>query len=267
MFRNHFIVLSFFLFALTPSVSAQNRLVWDGEYAGAGQNLNNLYPAGNWDCAPMPALRRYYDAFEFVAMSESTRPVEAMVSVVLAYFSSQNAPILAIELIDFQGFTEGKTNNLIWRFADTKDLNNVEVQKSIDGKIFTPLSIKGKNEVQTTDETPFKLTYYRLKINELDGSSHFSKVIVLKLGEAKKLKIVSASPNPTDAFLDIQFEHPTREATTLEVFNTLGQLLFSEKIPVSTTEKQLNTAALPSGSYVLKVKTAQIFDSLYFIKK
>ena len=236
-------------------------------YAGAGQNLNNLYPAGNWDCAPMPALRRYYDAFEFVAMSESTRPVEAMVSVVLAYFSSQNAPILAIELIDFQGVTENKINNLTWRFADTKDLKDVEVQKSIDGKIFTPLSINGKNAVQATDETPFDLTYYRLKINELDGNSHFSKVIALKLSAAKKLKIVSISPNPTDAFLDIKLGNPTTEATTLEVFNTLGQLVFSEKIPISTTEKQVNTAALPSGSYVLKVKTAQIFDSLFFIKK
>ena len=44
-------------------------------------------------------------------------------------------------------------------------------------------------------------------------------------------------------------------------------LVFSEKIPISTTEKQVNTAELPSGSYVLKVKTAQIFDSLFFIKK
>ena len=242
-------------------------------YAGSGQSLNNLYPAGHWDCAPMPALRRYYDAFEFVAMSEGTRSAEALSAVVLAYFSSQNAPILGVELLDFHGFTEGKNNRLTFHFADTKDLDNIEIQKSMDGKTFTPLSnlikneeLKIKNGAEIIDTNPFDLTYYRLKINEINGSSHFSKTIALHLGEAKTFKILSFSPNPTNTFLDIQFENPIKEATRFEVFNALGQLVFSEKTNTSIGSKRLNTEGLPVGVYALKISSGQTSETHKFLK-
>jgi hypothetical protein len=66
-------------------------------YAGATQNPYNLYPAGNHSCSPYPTLRRYYDVFENVAMSEFG--VEAMVraAISFAYFSSIDATKIAVK--------------------------------------------------------------------------------------------------------------------------------------------------------------------------
>jgi hypothetical protein len=183
----------------------------------------------------------------------------------LLNYASPDA-VIPIELIGFQGFNEGKSNRLTWHFADTKNLKDIEIQKSADGKNFAPLSIKGKNMVDDTDNTPFETTYYRLKINETDGNFSFSKTIAVHLGEAKTFKILSVSPNPTDNFLDIQFENPTNETVTITVFNTFGQLIFSETLTALTASKLLNTEGWSSGTYLLKIKVGQAVETIHFIK-
>ena len=201
----------------------------------------------------------------------TTRPLDGHFDIGAYEFDPTALPI---ELLDFQGFSEGKNNRLSWHFADTKDLESLEIQKSADGKIFIPLSIlikneelKNKNDKKILDEYPFTITYYRLKMNDINGSSQFSKTIVLISNEAKKIKIISISPNPTNAFLDIQFENPRQEAVNFEVFNTLGQLVFSEKMNASTTSMRLNTEGLPTGIYTFKISTSQTSVTHHFLKK
>jgi hypothetical protein len=196
-------------------------------YAGVSQSKSNLYPFGNWECAPYPMLRRYYDVFENIAMSEPVRSEEATTAAVLAYFSSQNANIvISLELLDFQGIAEKTGNRLTWAFVDTKDFLNLEVQKSKDGADFTPLSIFTKNEVSTTDATPFATTYYRLKTTERDGTTSFSKTIAVNRlnteGGKKKIKIY---PNPATDVLTIE----NTEGKDIEIVNVLGQVVLSEK--------------------------------------
>jgi hypothetical protein len=70
-------------------------------YAGATQRPYNLYPAGNHSCSPYPTLRRYYDVFENVAMSEFgiESMVRAMVS--FAYFSSVEVNQISVKETTF----------------------------------------------------------------------------------------------------------------------------------------------------------------------
>ena len=201
----------------------------------------------------------------------TTRPLDGHFDIGAYEFDPTALPI---ELLDFQGFSEGKNNRLSWHFADTKDLESLEIQKSADGKIFTPLSILIKNEElkykdskKILDEYPFTITYYRLKMNDINGSSQFSKIIVLTSNEAKNIKIISISPNPTNAFLDIQFENPRQEVVSFEVFNTLGQLVFEEKKNASLTSMRLNTEGLSAGIYNLKISIGLSFITHQFVKK
>jgi hypothetical protein len=120
--------------------------------------------------------------------------------------------------------------------------------------------------VDDTDNTPFETTYYRLKINETGGNSQFSKTIAVHLGEAKTFKILSVSPNPTDNFLDIQFENPTTDMVTFTIFNTFGQLVFSEKVTALTTSTLLNTEGWSAGIYFLKIKAGQSVQTIRFLK-
>lgn len=224
-------------------------------YYGVSQSPNNLYPLGNWECAPYPMLRRYYDVFENVAMSEPTRAEEATTAAVLAYFSSQNAVVIALELLDFQGIAETSGNRLSWTFANTKDLSSLELQKSKDGVNFTPLpdfigisslnSILTKKEASFIDKAPFNLTYYRLKMKDLEGKTSFSKVITLTLNHKQPLKIY---PSVSSHFLNIE---PTFDAD-FHIFNLLGQ-----DVLTGHSTQQIDVSQLPQGTYIFKISNQQ----------
>lgn len=182
--------------------------------------------------------------------------------------------VIPIELIDFQGFNNGKTNRLSWHFAEIKDLENIEIQKSADGIHFTTLYVLKSDELKIEnngekilDEYPFSITYYRLKIKSVDGLEVFSKTIALKLNEVKTVKIISVSPNPTPRFLTVQFENPMHKALTFNLFNVLGQLVLSEKTDALQTEKRLDTEGVAKGVYILKINDGQTTTSLKFTKR
>jgi hypothetical protein len=76
-----------------------------------------------------------------------------------------------------------------------------------------------------TDEQPnADVVYYRLKMIELDGKTHYSKIIALKRGDtegvAPKLKIY---PNPANDVLNIE----NADGKTVEIVNVLGQVILS----------------------------------------
>jgi hypothetical protein len=182
-------------------------------------------------------------------------------------FTFARSALLPIELLDFKGFAEKQGNRLTWTLADTKDLAGVEAEQSKDGLNFTPLpkeqesaiSIKapsttsGGLETSKTfiafDNTPFNLTYYRLKMTETDGKTSFSKTIAIHRenteGSKSKLKV---HPNPVSHILTIE----TTEQGDFQIINLLGQTLIKGK-----TTQQMDVSALPKGTYFLKIGTNQ----------
>lgn len=153
---------------------------------------------------------------------------------------------IALELIDFQGFAQKDGNHLAWRFADTKDLDKVEAQKSKDGVLFTPLSIKRINESSTLDNTPFDVTYYRLCMTEIYGKVTFSKIIAVnRLGtEGSKIKVY---PNPVNDILTIE----NAEGKDVTMVNALGQVVKTSKNHENI--QRFNVSVLPNGIYFIIV--------------
>ena len=98
------------------------------------------------------------------------------------------------------------------------------------------------------DNAPFDLTYYQLKIKDLDGKINLSKVISIKRNgfENNKIKVF---PNPTQGILtlitDFNFEYKT-----INIVNTLGQVVYSEN---NINQSSININHLPNGVYFLKM--------------
>jgi beta-glucanase (GH16 family) len=161
---------------------------------------------------------------------------------------------LPISLLHFNGFTEKKGNRLTWAFADIKEVDGLEIQKSEDGLLFTSLIFPNKNDRFYTDENPFDLTYYRLKMLDLEGKFTYSKVISLKRGniEATGQKDFTLFPNPTTQDFTIQFKEET--ANTLECRDIFGRLIFSKKLDTSVNYFQFSAKnlGLSAGTYFLK---------------
>ncbi len=164
--------------------------------------------------------------------------------------------IIALELIDFQGFAQKEGNHLTWAFADTKDLDRVEVQKSNDGVHFTPLSILTNKETTTPDNEPLDVTYYRLLMTEINGKEALSKIIAVKRfgTEGSKIKVY---PNPVKDILMIE----NAEGKDITIVNALGQVV--KTIKRLDSIERLNVMTLPNGIYFIKVAE----EVVRFVKK
>ncbi len=159
--------------------------------------------------------------------------------------------VLPIELLNFGGTAEKTGNRLTWQLADAKDLTGLTLEKSENGVNFIPLSKKGQitalstfDMSPTVDESPFELTYYRLKMIELDGKKRFSKIISVKRAEI--LRGIKMYPNPVNNVLNIE----NVEGQTIEIFNVLGQVVV--KLMVNYASFSVNVSQLRSGLYFLK---------------
>ena len=161
-------------------------------------------------------------------------------------FTFARTSVLPIELLDFQGFVSKENNRLTWQFADAKDVKDIVLEKSSDGILFNAfVSIDKNGAKETLDNTPFALTYYRLKMIELDGKVSFSKIISLKRGDI--LRGPKIYPNPVHSVLTIE----NIEGQSVEIVNTLGQVL--QTLPKSVDYSvKLDISALPNGVYFVK---------------
>lgn len=164
--------------------------------------------------------------------------------------------VIALELIDFQGVALKEGNHLAWNFADTKDLDKIEVQKSKDGVHFTPLSIPNPKGETALDSDPFDVTYYRLFMTEINGKEAFSKIIAVKRfgTEGSKIKVY---PNPVNAVLMIE----NAEGKDMTVVNALGQVV--KTIKKHENLNQFNVSTLPNGIYFIKAGD----EVVRFVKK
>jgi xyloglucan-specific exo-beta-1,4-glucanase len=164
------------------------------------------------------------------------------------FMATVSAPVLAVELLDFQGKAQHEGNLLSWQVADNQLFENFEIQKSKDGIAFDPLSILERKTRFFTDNNPFELTYYRLKINELNGTSTFSKTISIQNNAAVLSTKMRLYPNPVSDFLTVENDFLINEK--IEIINVFGQVI--KTFYGSKTVTQLDVSELTKGLYFLK---------------
>ena len=177
--------------------------------------------------------------------------------------------ILPIELMTFFGkITEGGAL-LNWQTIAEINVNNFELQKSLDGKVFitiarrdaiyrvstTPVSTNSTPSVYSVLDDKFtESSYYRLKINDLDGAINYSKIIYLEKNTGKDV-IYYVS---TDGSILIETNDKIELIT---ITNNIGQFI------KSTKEKRFLMDELNAGIYIISVKTDKGFLSKKIFKE
>ena len=77
-----------------------------------------------------------------------------------------------------------------------------------------------------------------------------------------EMNALKVYPNPTVDILNISYSEPI---STVEVFNILGQQVLS--VENNTTEVQIDMSRYASGTYLIKVSSADVFKTVKVIKK
>jgi hypothetical protein len=175
-------------------------------------------------------------------------------------FTIINQFAVAIELLDFKAALNDQKVDLLWRIADTKDVNHYIIERSTDGKSFDFLKKHDKTDLFSQDETPqYGVNYYRLKIVENDGEVTYSPIKSIDFRKSQMLDI-KVYPNPTTDILNIQFNSETTQAVDFELFNVVGQLVHSYQLAGKMGSHQLflRTGAFPKGLYSLRIKQGSL---------
>jgi hypothetical protein len=172
----------------------------------------------------------------------------------------QVTSVLPIELVDFHGYTEGGKNFMYWATQTSKNLKNIEIERSGNGLIFEKIGAVNPSENHFIDERALSSNlYYRLKVNEIDGRFSYSKTISLSNESSKKVKIGL----DTEGVLFV--ENKAHETANIFVFNSIGQLVFS-KNNLFEVEK-INLSDLPMGLYIIEIQTAKRRESVKVLKR
>jgi hypothetical protein len=177
------------------------------------------------------------------------------------YFSSATlSTVLPLELLTFQAQNTEGPNKLTWQTATETNTSHFDIERSPDGKAFEKIGevkAKGSNsEYQYLDKIgAFSTIYYRLKINDLDGKSDYSKVVNL----TAKVKGFSAKvyPNPLKDQATIEITTEQKTDVSIELYDVIGRQV--KRLKVENTEWVLTMPMsmndLSSGTYFLKISS------------
>ena len=153
--------------------------------------------------------------------------------------------VLSVELTDFTGKNTERGNLLSWATAEEVNTRDFDIERDVNGLNFEKIgTVKAKGSKSTyefIDFTPLSKNYYRLKINDLDRKTQYSKVIAL---ESNKKLVVKIYPSLTNGFLTIE------NATSFEIINAIGQVMLKRGAQNFQTVE--NLTHLPKGFYIVK---------------
>jgi Secretion system C-terminal sorting domain/Fibronectin type III domain/Cohesin domain len=180
-----------------------------------------------------------------------------------------SSPLLAVELTTFEAHPLSKNVELTWLTSSEQQNDHFEIQWSKDGKTFSKIgNIKGQgttsvqHDYQFLDESPLAgINYYRLKQVDVNGQSEFSKIVSVDMPNLDKN--ISIYPNPVKD--KVMVETNITGDYTIELLDIAGKLLQSHK--ANQPSLQLSTSGLPSGMYMISVKSNTIQKTFKIVKQ
>ena len=207
-------------------------------YDGAVVTINPLDPAVNGSITWNTYASRWEVSFDVKGFS--------------GFFVKTTETALPLNLLSFTGTKEKGANLLNWKTASEINTMNFEVQRSMDAKTFTKIGTvdangSGNHQYSYKDTTTYYGNiYYRLKMNDSDGTFAYSKIISLSNGEVSPAIVY---PNPAIESITLTVP-PTLIQSEATLYDVTGRPL--QSITINANKQQISIKSLRSGVYILK---------------
>lgn len=168
---------------------------------------------------------------------------------------------LPVELINFEGIFEDERVLLNWQTATELNAAWYQIERSADGLNWVNIgkvAARGNSsqslDYTFTDRTPLPLNYYRLRMEDFDGSFEFSPVIAVRQ-ESNGFSLKNLFPNPSSTELTFQFFSPKEADLQFKIADVSGKTRRTERIhaPIGFFNKILDVSELEPGIYFLEV--------------
>ncbi|MBK0382849.1 T9SS type A sorting domain-containing protein [Pedobacter sp. SD-b] len=185
-------------------------------------------------------------------------------------FTPGSPSTLPLTLESFGAKVRDHFNQLSWQTASEVNSSHFVVEKSIDGKQFNEIgsvdavNTSGTHNYQFVDKDLSHYTvYYRLKMVDLDGTFKYSSVVAVK---GLQTLDVEVCPIPTKNQISLDYPEVKKEGQA-EIYNTVGQVKLSFKLPSGSTHLDQNLSNLKTGIYWLRLDIDGVKTTKKIIKE
>ena len=181
---------------------------------------------------------------------------------------------VAVSLISFNGKQQSKGNLLYWLTANEQNNDYFTLQSSSNGANFTIIAkINGAGNSNTTKSYQYldatatqATTYYRLLQTDYNGVQH--QIGIISVGKNKvqsPITLNTSTPNT----LQIQYNAPQTQPTTLQLYDIMGKLVTQQTFDATKgiNTWQMPVGMYPAGVYLLQVSNTNSKETVKWIKE
>ncbi|MBP7272364.1 MAG: M36 family metallopeptidase [Saprospiraceae bacterium] len=182
--------------------------------------------------------------------------------------------LLATNLISFTGEPKETYNRLHWRTLQDVGVKNYTVERSINQREFVSIgsvvaihdNTTASKQYNFNDNQPLDgVCYYRLKVNQFDGTYEYSDVIAI----VRAADDISVYPNPAQHSLTVSYKSSNSTDATLKIIDPLGRVVqhTTHSVVVHNNNLSVDITNLPAGTYLLQIEQDNRTKSTRFIKE
>jgi hypothetical protein len=223
----------------------------------------------------------YNGAFSTTPVVLATSITDATAFRGVALVPVQSIIILPVKLISFTAGKINKDVKLNWSVASATDFSHFEIERSIDGRIFSTAgkvdflpTNNGNADYHFTDAgiintvaSPGTL-YYRLKMTDIDGKYEYSKVVAVGVNE-KMTGLINAYPAPFTNEVFVKIRLLRTEKVSLSITDAGGRVVKSMQLFLPAGETSITVHGLDNlqkGLYLLRANNNDKVTTLKLIK-
>jgi hypothetical protein len=185
-------------------------------------------------------------------------------------------PAFAIpNMLSFNAKKGGIRTHIDWMMAKDVEVDFYEVEVATDGNTFTLLNeldaaqSNSPRHYEAIDLKPaFGENFYRLKVNQLDGSFFYSNI--RRVNFEIDYEEVVVYPNPAANNIHIALRDFAGKAGTIEVYNNLGQKMTARNyLSFPTIPAEFDVSGFTNGMYLIsiKVENHRRFTTKFIVNK
>ena len=179
--------------------------------------------------------------------------------------------VLPINLISFTGYQSSSNNILNWTVENANTIKYFDIEKSIDGSNFQLIGTKhpvqnaaAKSDYRFTDYAVGTTSnLYRVKLNNINGSSTYSQIILLSRTDKTNNFIVS--PNPVKDFITIKASEALTDDITVTLTDMTGNIILHKIFCAGSNICHLENVKAAKGMYLINLKNKLLKKSFKII--
>ncbi len=272
-------VTLYFTDAEINQYNAQVAILGNPVFPAIGENGENLRITVFHSTAPGSGPEGYDPMLsESISPTEVTRHASGFwqVTFVTTSFSgffahtNQNNSPLPVKLKSLEASNEGLINKVYWSTSEEAVGDHFVVERSADGRNFAAICVVHAtgtpgNDYHVVDNSPFNgINYYRLKVENEDGSHFYSTIVAAKHDSG--IGGITIGPNPVGDQLTVRLNDKAAGAATLRLIDMTGRVIH-ERAVEGENSVQFSMQHLRAGIYIVQFLNGHFVQSVKVMKE